>query len=244
MNARQISHISKENQFSLSQINEDTSLIFVDEWSSSKLDEDRLKNLLQGGAITITRKFENSEVINVNCPIYITTNLMPQFKHKASIDCRIEVFNTKEIPDNLKVSTHLFLWGKFLLTAFPRNIQYSLVVFVLCTVTLISFQVPFVETIFRDDAMKYLHWIAEQINLNRHLIPREDLFYENCAPSSARNSAVKEAYEREMQFLRHGQINSRESLVERSTLRTHRVSKWLFSNMTGHVFVHTSNLRF
>ena len=40
--------ISKENQFSFSQINEDTLLVFIDEWSTNFLDEDILKRLLQG----------------------------------------------------------------------------------------------------------------------------------------------------------------------------------------------------
>ena len=40
--------ISKENQFSFSQISEDTLLLFIDEWSTNFLDEDILKRLLQG----------------------------------------------------------------------------------------------------------------------------------------------------------------------------------------------------
>ena len=40
--------VNKENQFSFSMINEDTLLIFIDEWSSNFLDEDILKRLLQG----------------------------------------------------------------------------------------------------------------------------------------------------------------------------------------------------
>ena len=40
--------ISKESQFSFSQITEDTLLLFIDEWSTNFLDEDILKRLLQG----------------------------------------------------------------------------------------------------------------------------------------------------------------------------------------------------
>ena len=45
---RFIATISKENQFSFSQINEDTLLVFIDEWSTNFLDEDILKRLLEG----------------------------------------------------------------------------------------------------------------------------------------------------------------------------------------------------
>ena len=45
---RFIATISKENQFSFSQINEDTLLVYIDEWSNNFLDEDILKRLLQG----------------------------------------------------------------------------------------------------------------------------------------------------------------------------------------------------
>ena len=43
--------ISKENQFSFSQISEDTLLLFIDEWSTNFLDEDILKRLLQGSML-------------------------------------------------------------------------------------------------------------------------------------------------------------------------------------------------
>ena len=43
-----VATVNKENQFSFSQITEDTLLIFIDEWSSNFLDEDILKRLLQG----------------------------------------------------------------------------------------------------------------------------------------------------------------------------------------------------
>lgn len=48
MHSRFVATISQENQFSLSQINEDTLLVYIDEWSSNLLDEDTMKLLLQG----------------------------------------------------------------------------------------------------------------------------------------------------------------------------------------------------
>ena len=66
--------ISKENQFSFSQINEDTLLIFIDEWSTNFLDEDILKRLLQG----------KSNNFVLNHPLYMIFNVCglpvsPQF---------------------------------------------------------------------------------------------------------------------------------------------------------------------
>ena len=66
--------ISKENQFSFSQINEDTLLIFIDEWSTNFLDEDILKRLLQG----------KSNNFVLNRPLYMIFNVCglpvsPQF---------------------------------------------------------------------------------------------------------------------------------------------------------------------
>ena len=40
--------ITKENQFSLTQLNPDTLLLFIDEWQENFLVEDALKRLLQG----------------------------------------------------------------------------------------------------------------------------------------------------------------------------------------------------
>ena len=48
MHRRFVVTVAKEDQFSFSQINEDTMLIFIDEWSTNFLDEDIIKRLLQG----------------------------------------------------------------------------------------------------------------------------------------------------------------------------------------------------
>ena len=81
------------------------------------------------------------------------------------------------------------------------------------------------ETMFRNNAMKYVHWIAEQINLNRHLIPSEDLFYESATPANNQNSSIGRAFDREIEFLRHGEITTRDTMLKRSNVITHKHTK-------------------
>ena len=49
MNRLKIVSVMKEKTFDLSMLDEDTDLIFIDEWSDNTLDISKVKTLIQGG---------------------------------------------------------------------------------------------------------------------------------------------------------------------------------------------------
>ena len=66
--------------------------------------------MFAGGDVTISRKNENSVNISLDCPIYITTNLLPQFQHAASVMTRLAVYQTTSLPKWLRkhgVNVHI-----------------------------------------------------------------------------------------------------------------------------------------
>ena len=96
---------------------------------------------IAGGDITVTRKNENSRLISLDIPFYITTNAMPQFRHASSVMTRLATFNTVTLP-------------KWLMKTWS------------------------VANYFVEHAMEHAHWMALEIDNNRHLIPSGELFYE------------------------------------------------------------------
>ena len=71
--------------------------------------------------------------------------------------------------------------------------------------------------------MKYLHWVACQLNVYKHLIPPEDLFYETDVAEG--ESTLNRALQDEQNFIKEGQIVTKRKLLRRSEVRTHQVSK-------------------
>ena len=186
-----VATIGKDGNFALSQLNEDTLLIMIDEWSEDVLGEDTLKQLLQGtyrtyvgesppvneectraltlfkskrffagGYVTVVRKNKDQCRLRMECPIYLTTNLLPHFRHPESIMCRLARYNTKSLP--------------------VRR--------------------PRVGPHFRTHAMEHLHWIASQIDEHRDRIPPEELYYETLSEEPL--SQLQQARETEIALLR------------------------------------------
>ena len=97
-----------------------------------------IQPIFSGGTIEVIKKNVDQLKITVDCPIYVTTNLLPHFRHAASIMTRLDRFDTKSL----------------------------------------SVRTPGVGAHFRSHAMEHLHWIALQIDMNRHMIKAQELFYE------------------------------------------------------------------
>ena len=60
--------------------------------------------------------------------------------------------------------------------------------------------------------MKFIQWIAEQINTFKHLVPKEDLFYENLCDEDT--TALQLAIRSEKHFIKAGKIVSKQHLLQ------------------------------
>ena len=90
-----IVHISKEGVFARSELNEDTELVVIDEWSKETMHSDVVKTVLQGGSLTIARKLKDPCTFNSKVPFYITTNKIPDFgDDDVNVRRRLRIFNT------------------------------------------------------------------------------------------------------------------------------------------------------
>ena len=94
-----IASITPERQFSASMIDDETQLVFVDEWSESTLESDLAKTILQGGWMVTAMKHRLPRVVMNNSPFYITANKVPHFgDDNENVKRRIEVFETTSLP--------------------------------------------------------------------------------------------------------------------------------------------------
>ena len=94
-----IASLTKEKTFSSMMINEDTQLVFLDEWTSDTLQSDTAKTVLQGGHMIKSVKHGPPVAVNNRAPFYITTNDVPYFgEDDESVRRRIKVFNTQSLP--------------------------------------------------------------------------------------------------------------------------------------------------
>ena len=97
---RYIATVTKEKQFSMQTISEDTQLVFIDEWSPDTLQSDAAKVTLQGGLMPVAKKNQQPDLIDNRAPFYITANDVSYFgEDDENVGRRIRVFNTKSIKD-------------------------------------------------------------------------------------------------------------------------------------------------
>ena len=91
-----IASIIQENQFSCALIDEDTQIIFLDEWAERTLQSDMTKLVLQRGYMVSAVKHGKPKILDNRCPFYITTNKVPHFGNdEENVQRRIRVFKTK-----------------------------------------------------------------------------------------------------------------------------------------------------
>ena len=100
MNRSKIVSVTKEKTFGLSMVDEDTELIFIDEWSEDTLDISNVKTLFQGGWMVKSVKHQDARRFNNKAGIYLTCNEFPDFGvEQPNVDRRISMFHTSELPD-------------------------------------------------------------------------------------------------------------------------------------------------
>ena len=80
-------------------INEDTELLFVDEWNNDMMSSDLSKTLLQGGSFAQSIKHDTPRLQKMNAGVYMTCNHLPTFGiEDANVKRRLSIFETKELP--------------------------------------------------------------------------------------------------------------------------------------------------
>ena len=83
-------------------INEDTEIVFIDEWSVDGLNAEDAKKVLEGGLQMLPRKHKEADKFPYRSGIYITTNEMSNFGVGAdaeAVERRLSIFETKSIPN-------------------------------------------------------------------------------------------------------------------------------------------------
>ena len=80
MNRSKIISARKEKIFGLSMVDEDTELIFIDEWSENTLNISNGKPLFQGGWMVKSVKDQDAQTFDNKAGIYLTCNELPDFE--------------------------------------------------------------------------------------------------------------------------------------------------------------------
>ena len=93
-----IASITQENQYFCAMIDEDTQIIFLDEWAGRTLQSDMAKLVLQGGYMVSAVKHGKPKILDNRCTFYITTNEVPYFGNdKENVQRRSRVFKSKSL---------------------------------------------------------------------------------------------------------------------------------------------------
>ena len=102
MNHNKIAILTKEENFGASMINDDTELLWVDEWSKAMLPDNLLKTLLQGGPFAQSIKFLSPKMQDMQAGVYITCNKIPDYgDEQPNIERRLYICHTKELQQKL-----------------------------------------------------------------------------------------------------------------------------------------------
>ena len=96
---KHLASITKEGKFATSAIEEDTMLVFLEEWTKEHLTSDVAKAVLQGGLMVTAVKSKEQRVLCNKVPFYITTNNVPDFgEEDANVKRRLAIFETRSLP--------------------------------------------------------------------------------------------------------------------------------------------------
>ena len=100
MNRSKIVWVTKEKTFGLSMVDEDTDLIFIDEWSENTLEIVNIKALFQNGWMVKSVKHQDAQLFDNKAGIYLTCNELPDFGvEQPNVDRRIFMLHTTELPE-------------------------------------------------------------------------------------------------------------------------------------------------
>uniref|UniRef100_A0A7M5X2B0 Uncharacterized protein n=2 Tax=Clytia hemisphaerica TaxID=252671 RepID=A0A7M5X2B0_9CNID len=98
MAKEKIAVLSKEEHFGASMIQDDTELLWVDEWKKEMLSEDTLKTMMQGGFFCQSVKHKNPKMQNMQAGVYITCNEVPDYgNEQENVQLRLYICRTKKL---------------------------------------------------------------------------------------------------------------------------------------------------
>ena len=92
-----IASVTREKQFAVHAINEETQVVFIDEWSSDSMCAEDAKRVLQGGLQILPQRHKEASICIYQFEFFITTNEMPNFGQgldAEAISTRLAVFET------------------------------------------------------------------------------------------------------------------------------------------------------
>ena len=95
-----IASVTREKQFAAYTINEETQVVFIDEWSSDSMCAEDAKRVLQGGLQILPQKHKEASICIYQSGFFITTNEMPNFGQgldAEAISTRLAVFQTEPL---------------------------------------------------------------------------------------------------------------------------------------------------
>ena len=118
-----IAGVVREGKFAGHLINNDTELVFMDEWTADSLSCEDAKRILQGGSLHIPQKHAEASKIYYSSGFFITTNVLPDFgqeRDQNAIQKRLRVFQTRALPK--KMAAYL-VSEKVLVYCFIRNVN-------------------------------------------------------------------------------------------------------------------------
>ena len=95
-----IASVTREKQFAAHTINEETQVVFIDEWSSDSMCAEDAKRVLQGGLQILPQKHKEASICIYQSGFVITTNEMPNFGQgldAEAISTRLAVFQTEPL---------------------------------------------------------------------------------------------------------------------------------------------------
>ena len=95
-----IAAVTKEDNFGASMINDDTELLYIDEWTKKMLTSDEAKCIFQGGMFPQSVKHQNPRIGEMQAGVFITCNKIPDYGcEQENVLRRLAVFNTKTLSE-------------------------------------------------------------------------------------------------------------------------------------------------
>ena len=95
-----IAVLTKEQTFGASMIEDDTELLYLDEWNKEMMTEDLLKTVLQGGYFPQAIKHSTPKMQDMNAGVYMTCNKLPNYgEEQQNIERRLYICETTQLRD-------------------------------------------------------------------------------------------------------------------------------------------------
>ena len=95
-----IAVLTKEQTFGASMIEDDTELLYLDEWNRDMMSDDLLKTVLQGGYFAQAVKHSTPKMQEMNAGVYMTCNKMPNYgAEQDNIERRLYICETIQLED-------------------------------------------------------------------------------------------------------------------------------------------------